>query len=164
MCTPENFAYRQAHAQPFFKVAVATNAATGSDSATPPRVLGFVVGTLSASSKLEHDSMFSHAPNGGYLCIHSVVVDPALRRRGLARAMLLEFVRAIRRENSSGAVKAIILIAKADLVPFYTSCGFALQGKSDVVHGADEWFECRMKLEEAEEAAAESSAASGSHS
>jgi ribosomal protein S18 acetylase RimI-like enzyme len=140
ICTPENFAYRLKHAEPFFKVAVSSEAVADGQ---PPRVLGFVVGTLSVDRVLKHSAMFEHAPEGEYLCIHSVVTAPELRRRGLARQMLTQYTEAVRMEQGS-KLKAIVLIAKKDLVPFYVSCGFVLQGPSDVVHGADPWFECRM--------------------
>ncbi len=38
-------------------------------------------------------------------------------------------------------VKRIALIAKAPLLQFYISCGFAVTRLSPVVHGKDPWFE-----------------------
>jgi len=162
MCTPENFRFRLDNAQPFFKAAVAVDetegeAAAGVAVADPaadpaaaaaavPRVLGFVVGTLSASSTLHHESMAAHSPSGRFLCVHSVVVDGGLRRRGLAGAMLRQFVAAVAAEQS-GAVDQMALICKAHLIKFYESCGFALVGPSAVVHGKDQWFECRLRLD-----------------
>jgi ribosomal protein S18 acetylase RimI-like enzyme len=151
MCSAENFAYRLKHAGPFFKVAIEQQNDSSSSSSSPvPRVLGFVVGTLSVDAELHHQAMFEHAPKGQYLCIHSVVTAPELRRKGLARAMLQQYTASVRREQGT-ALKAIVLICKQNLVHFYTSCGFALVGPSKVQHGADPWFECRMKLDDNEQ-------------
>ena len=84
------------------------------------------------------------------LCIHSVVTAPALRRRGLAGAMLREYVRQVKAEQGD-ALSAIVLICKKELISFYESCGFALVGPSAVVHGAEPWFECRITLDGAEQ-------------
>ncbi len=171
MCSAENFAYRLAHASPFFKAAVTTQqqqpndassedasaedatAASNTDAVTavpPPRVLGFVVGTLSDSSALDHSSMFAHSPSGRFLCIHSVVTATEVRRRGIAKAMIREYGRAVR-EEQGGALSAIVLMCKRHLISFYESVGFVLVGPSTVVHGEEEWFECRMKIDDGEQ-------------
>lgn len=142
MASAETLAYRLEHAGPFFKVVLSDE---GAGSAAP-RVLGFVVGTLSVARELHHQAMFEHAPQGQYFCIHSVVTDASLRRRGLARAMLREYVSQVRQEQGA-ALKAMVLICKQPLVPLYQSCGFELVGPSAVVHGQDPWFECRLTLE-----------------
>ena len=143
MCSAANFAYRLEHAAPFFKAVVSPP----SDSSSV-RILGFVVGTLSVASELHHQSMFEHAPEGRYLCIHSVVVAAEWRRRGLASAMLREYLRQVRAEQGS-SLDAVVLICKRHLIPLYEGCGFKLVGPSAVVHGVEQWFECRMPLAEA---------------
>ena len=47
-----------------------------------------LVGTLTASDALTEESMASHDPSGQCLCIHSVVVEESLRRRGLGSWVL----------------------------------------------------------------------------
>lgn len=148
-CSPDNFRYRWANALPFFKVAVARSKhahATSSSSSKPPPVLGFVVGTLSTSPQLSHDSMFEHAPQGEYLCIHSVCVARALQQQGLGRSILQDYVGQVKAEQA-GKLRAIVLISKKPLVDFYIACGFQLRGLSDVAHGADPWYELRLELD-----------------
>uniref|UniRef100_K3X365 N-acetyltransferase domain-containing protein n=1 Tax=Globisporangium ultimum (strain ATCC 200006 / CBS 805.95 / DAOM BR144) TaxID=431595 RepID=K3X365_GLOUD len=55
-------------------------------------LVGFVNGTLTASQELQEESMSEHDSSGTTLCIHSVVVDAAYRRRGLASTMLKQYV------------------------------------------------------------------------
>ena len=108
-------------------------------------VVGFVNGTLSKESKLTHESMSHHDPQGSTLCIHSVVVRESLRRQGLGRRMLRHYVEEVQGKEQ---VRAIALICKEYLVDFYKQCGFVMVGPSDVEHGADPWYEMRItKLE-----------------
>jgi hypothetical protein len=58
------------------------------DSENELRIVGFVCGTCAHGDTLTHASMAQHEPEGRLLCIHSVVVDGALRRRGIATRML----------------------------------------------------------------------------
>jgi len=185
--------FRQQHAGAFFQVA-----RVGGDT----QLVGFVNGTLSKGEQLEHESMSAHDPDGSLLCIHSVVcghvvqgwywtlpiwrrallcvqvVDGAFRRRGIASAMLKQYVRyvceqQVRRPRSVGRledpaqwltrrlvhgppspthqtqVKRIAMIAKAYLIGFYVSCGFAVTKLSPVVHGKDPWFELVLDCETA---------------
>ena len=99
--------------------------------------------------------MSKHDAKGSFLCIHSVVVKPAVKRRGVGSTMLKAYVDHLRNANkqqqqhdniSRSQVKALLLISKKDLVPFYEKCGFKLVGQSDVEHGVDQWFECRLDL------------------
>ncbi|KDO30777.1 hypothetical protein SPRG_04678 [Saprolegnia parasitica CBS 223.65] len=101
------------------------------DAAT---LVGFVNGTLTAHRELEEETMSRHDPLGRYLCIHSVVTDPSIRRQGLATKLLKAYVRRVVDE-------AILLIAKPYLVHFYISCGFTVTRLSPVVHGKDAWME-----------------------
>jgi ribosomal protein S18 acetylase RimI-like enzyme len=137
--SPEGIAYRQARAGEFFKVY------TLKDESDSPIVVGFVCGTLTQDNELTDESMEGHDPKGCNLCIHSVVVAPQFRRKGLARAMLVDYARAIRAE-CPGVVKKLLLIAKAYLLKLYVSAGFQLVGLSSVVHGQDPWFEMKQDL------------------
>jgi len=83
--------------------------------------------------------MKTHAPEGPILAIHSVVVAPAYRRKGLAARAL----RWYRDEHAfSGGVRSIKLIAKAELLALYVSAGFRVDGPSAIQHGKDAWFDC----------------------
>lgn len=56
-------------------------------------LVAFIVSTLVQGDHLTHDSMFSHEPQGSVVCIHSVCVDPAYHRRGIARQMLSSYTK-----------------------------------------------------------------------
>ncbi|RMG18573.1 MAG: GNAT family N-acetyltransferase [Planctomycetota bacterium] len=114
--------------------------AEGEDGA----LLGFVCGTRSAAPTLTHASMREHDPAGASLCIHSVVVDPAHRRRGLGRRLVAAYLERVGRDLSG--VERVLLICKQHLVGFYEQNGFRLVGPSSVVHGRDPWFEMRRPL------------------
>ncbi|CAH0514619.1 unnamed protein product [Peronospora belbahrii] len=134
--------FRQNHASAFFWAAYLQN--TDQDSQT---FVGFINGTLTAKEKLDEESMTQHDPHGSLLCIHSVVIDQVFRRQGLGAQMLKQYVNIIC--NSQPQVKRIMLISKAYLVRFYTSCGFTVKKLSSVVHGVDPWFELELDCEAA---------------
>lgn len=136
----ESMRFRQEKAPGAFMVAVRE----GSDK--DEQIAGYVCGTCSTSSRLEHESMSNHVPNGKTLCIHSVCVQKDLMRKGLGSAMLKTYLK-----HMPGAlehVKECRLICKEHLVGFYTEAGFRLDGKSDVVHGKDPWFELSYFFDE----------------
>jgi len=107
------------------------------------QLVGFVCGTLSGADKLTDESMSKHEADGTTLCIHSVVVTEALRRRKLATWMLQQYLLAVREH---GGAKRAVLLCKEHLVCLYEGAGFTLVGKSDVVHGADPWMEMQLDL------------------
>jgi GNAT superfamily N-acetyltransferase len=107
------------------------------------RLLGFVCGTRSADPTLTHDSMTQHVAHGPSLCIHSVVVDAALRRKGLGSRMLRAYQDHAR---TLAGVERLLLICKEHLLDFYAGVGFELVGPSAVVHGQDPWFEMRLGI------------------
>lgn len=101
---------------------------------------GFICGTLTSAASLTDESMSTHEPGGSKLCIHSVVVDAALRRRGIALWMLQCYLRHVH-EDCPG-VSRVMLICKENLLGLYEQAGFGSLGASDVVHGADPWLLC----------------------
>ncbi|KAF0695813.1 Aste57867_13410 [Aphanomyces stellatus] len=106
------------------------------------RLLGFVNGTLAIHREIEEETMSTHDPAGRYLCIHSVVVDPLVRRQGYAKAMLRAYVQQMLDDEPH--VAAILLLAKPYLVQFYVGCGFHVTRLSPVVHGCDPWLELEL--------------------
>mmetsp|Transcript_29421 Transcript_29421/g.53992 ORF Transcript_29421/g.53992 Transcript_29421/m.53992 type:complete len:163 (+) Transcript_29421:88-576(+) len=102
-------------------------------------IIGFVNGTCSKSETLTHNSMSSHEVDGSTLCIHSVVIQSQLRRRGLALQML-EHYNVFLKQNAPH-ISRICLICKTNMVSLYSKAGFQMIGPSDVVHGQDPWFE-----------------------
>lgn len=109
-----------------------------------PQVVGFVCGTCTSAPTLTHESMSKHDPEGSLLCVHSVVVDPSLRRRGLATRMLRAYTGYV--AATSPQVAGVRLICKQDLIRLYEGAGFRLLGPSDVVHGKDPWYDMALEL------------------
>ncbi|KAJ1926383.1 hypothetical protein IWQ60_003827 [Tieghemiomyces parasiticus] len=101
---------------------------------------GFVCATASAEDSLTAASMEHHDPVGRYVLIHSVVVDPQYRRRGLASALLRAFHRHVADLPGTPYLR-LLLIAHEPLFDLYQRAGYQLRGPSPVVHGPDAWFE-----------------------
>jgi hypothetical protein len=90
--------------------------------------------------------METHEPEGSTLIIHSVVIHPKYRRQGLATAMLTYY---LERMCENAQINQIFIIAKGNLLGFYTSVGFKILRLSPVVHGLEPWFEMGLDLTEA---------------
>lgn len=91
------------------------------------------------------------------MCIHSVAVVPLMRRKGVAGALLREYVRRLSAPNpnprgkdaSSGVkvgIERFLLISHEELRGLYEGAGFEWIGKSAVQHGARDWFEMRLEV------------------
>lgn len=128
--TPEKLAFRAKEAGDFFRVVI--------DPQSNGLVAGFVCATLTDGETLTHDSMSVHKPTGSSLCIHSVVVHPQHRRKGLATAMLRRYL-----QEMPAQVKLVLLMCKKPLIGLYEGCDFLLVGQSPVVHGKTPWFEMK---------------------
>ena len=115
-------------------------------------VAGFVCGTL-ASGELTEESMGEHDPAGTTLCIHSVCVAAAERRKGLGSRMMKAYVAYV--AQSLPHIKHYHLLCKEHLIEFYRSAGFSLIGESAVVLGTDPWFDMSLSAEGHEGAADE---------
>ena len=107
------------------------------------RLIGFVNGTATTETQLTHQSMEQHEPNGKLLCIHSVTIVPDLRLRGLGIRMFQNYVEYVQRLN---CFDSAALICKTELIQFYKSAGFKLEGQSSIVHGKDPWYEMTMEF------------------
>lgn len=105
-------------------------------------LVGFICGTLSRSKVITARTMATHDPNGNFLAIHSVVVDPTLQRIGVGSWMLDSYLLVPAVED-----KVLMLLCKQPLIGFYAAAGFQLQGHSNVVHGQDEWHFMMRKPE-----------------
>ena len=55
-------------------------------------LVGFVCATRAHGETLTHESMVEHHPDGSSVCIHSVCVDKAHRRTGIASALLVHYL------------------------------------------------------------------------
>ena len=98
--TEENMRLRLAEANLYFRGAWDDGGA----------LVGYVCGTLSHSKTLTEESMSVHEPDGTTLCIHSVVVAPQYRRKGLGAQMLRAYVAHVR--SASPRVGPILLMCK----------------------------------------------------
>ncbi|KAI0635145.1 hypothetical protein C8Q77DRAFT_1277872 [Trametes polyzona] len=144
----ETFRYRQAQAPELFLGAFIPAPGGQGNGRT---LIGYVCATLSPDSTLTHDSMSTHVPGSGSICIHSVCVDAAHRRRHVGLDLVREFVaRAERaaRDGTAPHLERVLLIAHEELQGFYAKAGFELVGRSAVVHGARPWYEMRKELRE----------------
>ncbi|GIL89074.1 hypothetical protein Vretimale_16198 [Volvox reticuliferus] len=137
--TREKLDFRIQHASNVFMVAMQCR-----DVGSDPVVVGYVCGTCTNAGHLSHASMATHDHEGGLLCIHSVVVDAPMRRKGLATRLLRAYVPYV--QATTPHLRGIRLICKHNLIGLYEKAGFILVGPSDVVHGRDPWFEMAMEL------------------
>ncbi|RUS29238.1 acyl-CoA N-acyltransferase [Jimgerdemannia flammicorona] len=115
---------------------------------TVDKLVAFVNATLSASSTLTAESMKTHDLAGRTVCVHSVVVDPEFRRKGIATKCLTAYVEGLKEVNERDGKKydRVALLSHQELVPLYEKAGFVLRGKSEVVHGPEEWLELVLEL------------------
>lgn len=133
--------YRQAHAPDLF---------LGAYLAKLPEhheLIGYVCSTLSPSQSLTHDSMSKHVLGSSSVCVHSVTIIPAHRRKGIASALLREY---ISRLSAAGEYERILLITHEELRQFYDGVGFEFVGLSPVQHGLRPWYEMRKVLPRSE--------------
>jgi ribosomal protein S18 acetylase RimI-like enzyme len=128
--TKTQLQYRQHHAARYFSVAVLGREGEEDESSSSNNnIVGFICATR--TSDFTHASMSVHDPSGSYLAIHSVVVAHEYRNKGIATQMILHYVKTIEdtaviaEDNSDDEpIQKIVLLAKANLLPFYVKCGF----------------------------------------
>lgn len=139
--SPENLAYRQANAGDFFLVGIQS----GTSLVVPggDELVSYVCGTLTTAEVLTHDSMSTHEPSGSTLCIHSVVTEGGHRRKHIGTKTLRAYVQWV--VNNAPHVEKFLLLCKKELIGFYEGAGFRMVGPSEVVHGADQWYEMMQK-------------------
>lgn len=109
-------------------------------------VIGFINGGATSKVDLadeEIKAMIGHDPKGENLVVMSVVVDEAVAGTGVAGKMMQAYVQSAWEEGR----KAIFLLCKTHLIPFYEKYGFTYICKSASTHGGVEWHE--MKAEAA---------------
>lgn len=95
-------------------------------------LVGFVNGTCIADDCICHESMTNHDKSGRCLVVHSVTIKSTYRRHGLGTTMLKAYVQKMIGEAS---IDCILLLSKANMVPFYLACGFQVVRLSGVEHG-----------------------------
>lgn len=134
-------------------------------------IIGFVTATR-CSYPFTEKSMSTHEPNGNILAIHSVVVEEKYRNMGIGQAMVKNYLHVMgkimeekidasgnggeRSSTGSGSgsggrgeklIEEVVLLSKITNIPFYVKLGFQVQGKSEIVHGHDDWYDCVKPVE-----------------
>jgi len=109
------------------------------------QVVGFV--NAGATSKVdladeEIKAMIGHEPEGENLVIMSVVVDEKVAGTGIAGKLMQAYVS----QAWDQGRKAIFLLCKTHLIPFYEKFGFAWVCKSASTHGGAEWHEMAAQI------------------
>eukprot|EP00158_Paraphelidium_tribonemae_P007752 Partr_v1_DN28350_c1_g1_i6_m79286 putative Aralkylamine N-acetyltransferase len=133
--TPEKMRYRYTHAPHLFM---------GMFADQDNRMIGLCMSTQSDRDAIDGQSMSQHCDHGQTIFLHSICVDPAWQRRGLATQMLQEYVTRCR--NVEGA-KSIQLLSHRHLIPFYQhAAGFVDRGLSSVQHGPEAWYRMDKSL------------------
>ena len=120
--TEEKISYRCENASNFFQIYFENQ-----------EILGFVNGTLISTKNIEEESMQFHDPDGRSLALHSVTVNPSVRRKGLGTKILLKYIENIKTYEQ---VDRILLLSKANMLEFYLKIGFVVDKLSEVEHGS----------------------------
>ncbi|GAA5877760.1 hypothetical protein JCM3774_000747 [Rhodotorula dairenensis] len=158
----ESLKYRQQHAGDYFLGAYeqrvpSEDPSAGGRGRGDRLLIGYACSTLTRQPTLTHDAMSTHEPDGTHVAIHSVCVALTHRNRGIASALLREYLARLERgiESSKGGqpspatptkIESALLIAHPELVPLYERAGFSVVGPSAVVHGAKPWIELRRAI------------------
>ena len=93
--------------------------------------------------------MSEHDETGTSVCIHALAVSDEYRGKGIAIALMEEYVHRLREDPQVGGVlvQRILLICHENRIQLYERAGFVLKGPSSVVHGPDPWFEMSIDLD-----------------
>lgn len=90
----------------------------------------------------EFKELVGHDPNAPNVVIMSVVIDPSQQGKGLARALMVEFVGRMKQLGKS----AIYLMCKEHYVPLYERLGYSYLHPSISDHGGMMWHEMSMEI------------------
>ncbi len=111
---------------------------------------GAIVGHINSGATNKDDisdealkALIGHKEDGKNLVIFSVAVLPDYQKRGIASALLRDYIKWARQSPH----QAILLLCKANLVDYYAKFGFVDRGISDSTHGGAIWHEMRLDLE-----------------
>lgn len=127
--------YRQHFAEKYFRCACVVE--DDDDNHDVEQIVGFISATRCRVFTAESAS--THDATGPVLAIHSIVVDKQYRGRGIATAMLQNYVETMDSMPFDG-VDRIVLLTKVDLLPFYLKTGFSVLGISDITDGNESWY------------------------
>lgn len=130
---------------------------------TPRKIIAYINGT--ASSNLSAHSLQVHSVSNAdegieawLVCLHSIVVVDAHRRKGVGLRLLEEFMTRLRRiEDGKGdprkgpleqpkGYESVALLCHQESLRFFRKAGFQLQGISHVRCGSGGWIEMRRSI------------------
>lgn len=106
------------------------------------KLISFINGFVSNQEDLSdemYENVSLHEEEGDWQMIFGVNTHPKFQRRGIATKMMQAFLEEAKKEGRKGAV----LTCKEEKIPFYSRCGFILEGKSASVHGDAKWYQMR---------------------
>ncbi|KAI9252280.1 acyl-CoA N-acyltransferase [Phascolomyces articulosus] len=107
------------------------------------KVAGFVCTTLGSTPLVTDESMKEHDPKGKVVYLHSVCVNPEIRRQKVATRLMQHWIELLKQSKK---YDRIALISRENLIGLYESVGFKYLQKSEVVHGPDPWFDMVIDL------------------
>lgn len=127
---------------------VAQRAATFPDGFVVLELDGQVVGMVNSAASDQPDladeelkGLVGHDPRGANLVVFSVAVHPRLQGRGWSRPLLEGYLQRARELGK----RAVLLLCKQHLVPYYARFGFVDRGRSASTHGGAVWHEMRAE-------------------
>ncbi|MDO4268132.1 MAG: GNAT family N-acetyltransferase [Eubacteriales bacterium] len=107
------------------------------------RLIAFVDGFVTNEPDLT-DEMYDHAQmhdeNGAWQMIFGVNTLPEYRKKGYAGELIRQAVTDARAQGRKG----LVLTCKDELVHYYETFGFVLEGVSESVHGNAVWNQMRL--------------------
>lgn len=131
-----DFQYRQHFAEKYFRCCV-----LGDDD--EEEIVGYINATR--CRVFTEEAMATHDATGPLLAIHSVVVAEKYRRRGIATAMMKNYIDSMSRRHDG--VERFVMIVKENLLGFYVKCGYQVLRPSDIVHGKELWYHLELPKE-----------------
>ncbi|WP_211212587.1 GNAT family N-acetyltransferase [Corynebacterium pyruviciproducens] len=104
-------------------------------------VNGFLTNSTVLTDEMFEDASM-HNPAGTWQMIFGVLTHPDHQGHGYAHQLLSHVIDETETAGRSGP----ILTCKRELIPFYESLGFELEGESPSVHGGATWYQMRRSF------------------
>ena len=133
--SPESFAARFAVFPHCFFVAEDAGVIVG-------HINGCMTDFTTCRDELYHDASL-HREEAPHQAVFGLVVDPQRQHQGIGAALVRHFLEAARQRGKAD----VVLTCKEGLIPFYSSLGFRLLGRSASRHGRACWYDMRCPLE-----------------
>lgn len=102
------------------------------------KIVGFINGNtadLKVLPDVYYEDTSLHHPEGVYMSVFGLDVEPAYQHQGIAHELLKAYIALAKERNKKG----VILTCKDHLISFYESFGFKCLGPSESTHGGAAW-------------------------